>query len=231
MKIKIIQGNNNDLKASDINVVIDVIRAFTVAHYAFIHGTKEIFLVNSVEEGFNYKQKNPQFLLAGEVNGLPIEGFDLDNSPLSVIKSDLQGKTLIQKTTNGVKGTLNSLNADAIFVTGFTNARTTARYIHQISHMQKKNIQINIIASHPTGDDDLACAEYIKSIIENKNSVSAEDVKKRIENSHVAAKFYDDTRPEFNREDISLCTRVVDSNFVMKVNTSSLIPKIERINI
>ncbi|MDU5948568.1 MAG: 2-phosphosulfolactate phosphatase, partial [Paenibacillus macerans] len=44
------QGGGKMPAASDINVVIDVIRAFTVAHQAFIHGIKGIFLAATPEE-------------------------------------------------------------------------------------------------------------------------------------------------------------------------------------
>ncbi|WP_027409545.1 2-phosphosulfolactate phosphatase [Anoxybacteroides tepidamans] len=227
MTITIYQGNDQKLRASDINIVIDVIRAFTVAHYAFLHGAKNILLVPSVEEAFWLKSAHPHYLLAGEVNGLAIQGFDLDNSPKRLLSHDVKNKTLVQKTTNGVKATLNSLNAENVFVTGFSNAKTTATYVRDLG----KDLSINIIASHPTGDDDLACAEYIRGIIKGENGPTASDVMNRIKNSFAAQKFYDPNRCEFNREDIDFCMREINSDFVMWVNKSKEIPTIERLKI
>jgi 2-phosphosulfolactate phosphatase len=230
MNIKIHQGNDHLFEPSDINVVIDVIRAFTVAHYALLNGAKEILLVGTLEEAFQLKKRHPDFLLAGEVAGLPIEGFDLDNSPARIANQDLTGKTLVQKTTNGVKATLHALNAEHVFVTGFSNARTTARHIANLCKQANRDNCINIIASHPSSDDDLACAEYMQQIIQGAIHSDSDDIVARIKGSIVASKFFDETKSEFNFMDILYCSRELDSPFVMKVNRSNPIPTIERIH-
>ncbi|MFD1177920.1 2-phosphosulfolactate phosphatase [Paenibacillus puldeungensis] len=230
MKIQIIQGNDHQLEDADVNVVIDVIRAFTVAHYAFINGANEIILVGTVDEAFRLKETYVDYLLAGEVDGLPIKGFDLDNSPVHIQQADLQGKSLIQKTTNGVKAALHSLNAKHILVTGFSNAKTTAEYIKNRIMKENSDPSIHIIASHPTDDDDLACAEYIAGLL-NNTCGSAGDVVKRIEASRAAQKFYDPNNPEFLREDIDWCIQELPSDFVMKVRVHERIPVIERVSV
>src|SRR5690625_3543313 len=129
MTVYIYQGSSPPTTVANVTIVIDVIRALTVAHYAFLRGVSRIFLAESVEQALQIKQQNPDFLLAGEVDGFPIRGFDLDNSPSHIQQQNLQGQTLVQKTTNGVKATLNCLPSENVFVTGFTNARTTAEFI------------------------------------------------------------------------------------------------------
>ena len=52
MPVAIYQGHHHSLAPADINIVIDVIRAFTVAHYAFIGGAEEILLVRTADETF-----------------------------------------------------------------------------------------------------------------------------------------------------------------------------------
>ncbi|WP_026672214.1 2-phosphosulfolactate phosphatase [Alkalihalobacterium bogoriense] len=235
MAIRILQGHQHSLaqKEADphINVVIDVIRAFTVAHYAFCSGVKEIYLVDTVEEAFALKQQHPDFLLAGEVNGLPIQGFDLDNSPVTFQSKNLQDKTIIQKTTNGVHATLHALDADYTLVTGFSNAKTTAKYIQGLQAHSPTLQNINLIASHPTGDDDLACAEYMKSIILDHDNITVEETIQRIEQSHVADKFFDNKNEHFSKEDISLCTVEMHELFVMVVKKKDGKPRIERLEL
>jgi len=231
MPITIIQGNDHSLQSADINVVIDVIRAFTVAHYAFMNGAEQIMLVGTTEEAFRLKQQHAEYLLMGEVRGLPIEGFEFDNSPSRIARCDLAGRTLVQKTTNGVKATLHSLNADFIYVTGFSNARTTGKFIHDHHQYDEQSRNIHLIASHPTGDEDLACAQFLKGIIEGHPTISSDEVVQRIVNSHAAQKFFNPDLPEFDKEDISFCIREVESDFVMRVNKLKEIPTIERVNI
>ena len=58
-------------------MVVDVLRAFTTTAYAFDRGAKEIILVSTIEEAFELRERDGDYLLVGEVNGLPIDGFDL----------------------------------------------------------------------------------------------------------------------------------------------------------
>ena len=62
-------------------VVIDVLRAFTTAAYAFSAGASSISLVSTVEHAFALKERYSEALLMGEDQGLPIDGFDDGNSP------------------------------------------------------------------------------------------------------------------------------------------------------
>ena len=228
MKIDIIQAPLYSLPKAQINIIIDVIRAFTVAYYAFQKGTKQILMVRDLNEAFAIKTKNPNYLLCGEIKGLPIRGFDFDNSPTNIVNCNLNGKTLVQKTTNGVRMVLNNMRADHIFATGFSIARTTANYVKQLA----QNIEdplIHIIASHPTSDDDFACAEYIRDIIEEKNRLTCNQIIDRIKSSEVAQKFFNPTKPEFLEKDIEFCTREINSSFVIKLDSTKPIPALYKV--
>lgn len=223
--VNIIQGSEEDYPAADVNIVIDVIRAFTVSHIAFLKEVREIFLVNTIEEAFLFRKDNPSFLLAGEVGGLPIENFDLDNSPHTFTKATIANKSLVQKTSNGVKATLRALNARTILVTGLSNARKTALYAKQLS-TTKDPFTINIIASHAGDDDDLACAEYIRDILLGLNQINIDIIKSRIRNSRPAQKFFDAAKIDFNPKDMDYCMQEIECNFVMEVDKSLVLPRI-----
>jgi 2-phosphosulfolactate phosphatase len=227
INLKIIQGSEQDYPAADINIVIDVIRAFTVSHVAFIRDVHEIFLVNTTDEAFTLKLKNPAYLLAGEIGGLPIAGFDLDNSPYTFSRAAIENRSLVQKTSNGVKATLRALNADTVLVTGLSNARKTALYAKHLA-AAKANCTINIIASHAGDDDDLACAEYIRDILLGQNKIQVEVIKARIINSRPAQKFFDPARVDFNSGDMDYCTQEIECDFVMEVDKSMSVPRIIR---
>jgi len=217
-------GKNN----SDVNIVIDVIRAFSLAHCALNRGAKKIHLVNNTEEAFSLKRKAPDIILTGEIGGYPIAGFDVDNSPSSLYRFNLKNKTLVQKTTNGVKAVLKCLQASYVFVTGFTCARSTAIHINNL--IKSKDIRtINIITSHPSGDDDFACAEFIKAIILNQKHLSADKVSERIINSEAAKKFFNPNNDVFKEDDIKYCATEISSDFTMQVDASDSPPSIRKV--
>jgi 2-phosphosulfolactate phosphatase len=225
LDLRIIQGSDAEYPAADINIVIDVIRAFTVSHVAFERGVREIFLVNTVAEAFALREQNPAYLLAGEVAGLPIAGFDLDNSPNTFSEAEVTNRSLVQKTSNGVKATLHALNADTILVTGLSNARVTALHAKRVAAGMGR-CKVNIIASHAGDDDDLACAEYIRDQMLGLNVVRLEDVQTRIRSSRPAMKFFDAAQPAFNEKDLAFCTREVPGDYVMQVDKSLPLPRI-----
>jgi 2-phosphosulfolactate phosphatase len=225
LTVHIFQGTAQPYPSADINIVIDVIRAFTVSHIAFLRKAREVLLVNTVEEAFALKELNSHFLLAGEIAGIPIPYFDLDNSPHTFSVADLEGKTLVQKTSNGVKATLLALNAETILVTGLSNACNTAIYAKRIA-ASKDRCSINIIASHAGDDDDLACAEYIQDILLDHNRIQADAIKSRILNSRPAQKFFDAEKIEFDVRDMNYCASEIACDFVMRVDKSTDIPRI-----
>lgn len=226
--IRIIQGTGAPYPAATVCVVIDVVRAFTVAQIAFLRGVREIYLVNTTEEAFAFKKTHPSFLLAGEIAGLPIEGFDLDNSPQRFSTAELQGKTLIQKTSNGVKGTLLALAADTVLVTGFSNARNTALHTRALV-TGKPDSTVNIVATHPIDDDDLACAEYIRGLVLDDNTVNAADVARRILAARSVLKFYGPNKPAaLDARDPEHCARETPCDFVMQVDKSVTPPRVLR---
>lgn len=220
ININITQGIH-DLPYADVNIIVDVIRAFTVSYYAFKSGVKEIILAKDESEAFQQKKNIPSSIISGEKNGYQIKGFDFGNSPYDISLSDLQKKILIQKTTNGVKATLNSLNAKNVFVTGFINSQTLISYIKKIIKIsQQDSYNINIIASHPKGDDDLACAQYLKEHILN-NVANPKELDKetlyRILHSDAAEKFFNKDNKDFYINDIVMVLDIETSNFVIEV--------------
>ena len=67
-------------------VIIDVFRAFTCTPLLFSLGIEKSILVSTPQEAFALKSQDQALLLSGEVSGIPIEGFDLGNSPSEILK-------------------------------------------------------------------------------------------------------------------------------------------------
>ena len=119
--------------ARGVVVVVDVLRAFTTAAYAFAGGAEEIFLVSTVEEAFSLRKRNSDWLLVGEVDGLPVDGFVLPNSPSALEKLDLSSRRLIQRTTAGTQGVVSAIQSGRLFAASLCVGSATADCIRALN--------------------------------------------------------------------------------------------------
>ena len=110
MKIQISRGPEGARGATGHVVIIDVIRAFTTAAYAFSAGIEEIELVATVEDALS----RPGFRM-GEVDGRLIPGFDHNNSPSRMIGQRLSGRA-VQRTTSGTQGVVLATQAQSLWL-------------------------------------------------------------------------------------------------------------------
>ena len=129
MTIKILRLIEGAKQAEGLTVIIDVLRAFSLECYLFGMGAEEIRPVGSVEEAWELKHKNPDWLLAGERGGKKCEGFDFGNSPCSVSEEIVRGKHIIHTTSAGTQGIVNATQADRIITGSLVNAKAIADYI------------------------------------------------------------------------------------------------------
>jgi 2-phosphosulfolactate phosphatase len=199
-------------------VVIDVIRAFTNAAFAFSRGAKEIFPVSGVEEALQLKAQTPNSLVCGEVGGLPPEGFDFGNSPSQTNLLDLGGKIIIQRTGAGTQGIARSIKADTIVAASFVVAHATVGHIKNLSPAE-----LTFVATGQTydgGEEDLACAEYLEALLRGKLPDPALYLD-RVWNSADAKVFHDPEVREFPELDISHCTSLDKFDFAMPVTRSN----------
>jgi 2-phosphosulfolactate phosphatase len=112
-------------------VVIDVLRATTTIIYALQAGAKTVIPCGEIEEarriaaGFSPNEK----ILGGERGGMPIEGFDLGNSPEEYTPQRVRGKTVVFTTTNGTQALLHAKRARQIVLGAFVNATAVAQHL------------------------------------------------------------------------------------------------------
>lgn len=198
-------------KATGVVVVVDVIRAFTNAAFAFHRGAAEIYTVSGVDEALQLKAQIPYSLACGEVGGLPPEGFDFGNSPTQTNALDLKGKTIIQRTGAGTQGIVRSVNATEIIAASFVVARQTINYLEMLS---PDTVTFVITGqTYDGGEEDLACAEYLAALFYG-TSPDPDPYLERVVNSRDAEIFKD---PRFPRTDLTHCTSLDKFDFAMPV--------------
>jgi len=156
-------------QARGIVIVIDVIRAFSVAAYAFAGGARAIWLVRSVEDAFALRQREPAALLAGEVGGRLIDGFDFNNSPAGMAAADVRDRLLIQRTGAGTQGAVNATSADVILPCSLVTARATAAYARRLAETTSQSI--TLMPTESAGQngipaqEDAICADYLHALL------------------------------------------------------------------
>jgi 2-phosphosulfolactate phosphatase len=106
-----------------IAVVVDVLRATSTIVEALANGARSIYPVASIDSAVKLAQNigRDQVLLCGERRGLPIDGFDLGNSPREFTAERVAGKALVMTTTNGTPALLATSAARSTLVASFLN--------------------------------------------------------------------------------------------------------------
>lgn len=108
-------------------VVIDILRASSAIVTAIANGVESVIPVENLEEARSYQSKN--FLIAGERNGMKVDGFDLGNSPLEYCNHHLNGKEIVLTTTNGTRCIEMGKNFGNIIIGSFLNMQAVADHL------------------------------------------------------------------------------------------------------
>ena len=147
-------------------VVVDVIRAFTTAAYAFGSGASAIYLVAGVDEALRFKADHPGVLAMGEDHGMRPDGFDFPNSPAAVARADLSGRTLVQRTSAGTQGVVQATSASRLWAASLACASATARAVNAADLGEPAYVITGCFADRPddSGGDDRLTAEHIESV-------------------------------------------------------------------
>jgi 2-phosphosulfolactate phosphatase len=108
-------------------VVFDVLRATSTMITGLEYGVERFFPVETVEAARAQKVKDPSLLLAGERGGLPLEGFDLGNSPAEF--KEIHGKRVVLTTTNGTVALHRVRHAKRVYVGALLNLDSLAQVL------------------------------------------------------------------------------------------------------
>ena len=201
--------------ATGLAVVIDVIRAFTNAAFAFSRGAERIHPVSGVDEALEFKQQYPGSLACGEVGGIPPEGFDFGNSPTQTNALDLMGRVVVQRTGAGTQGVTRSVRAAHLVAASFVVAGATVKYIQSL-----RPEEVSFVVTGETydgGAEDFACAEYLEALLRGSSPDPAPYLE-RVRRSRDGSQFLNGGHPHAPITDIDLCTAVDRFHFAMPIS-------------
>jgi len=149
-----------------VAVMIDVLRASTTLIHALESGCHCIKPCRDIEKARQLAcQPLPDVdpptqapLLAGERDGVRIDGFDLDNSPAHFTPNAVSGRTIVFTTTNGTAALDSCRNAELVLVAAFNNTRAIVQALAQ------KRLDVHLVCAGTNGQvtaEDCLCAGAI----------------------------------------------------------------------
>lgn len=201
-----------DVDPSRAVVVVDVMRAFTTAAWAFHRGATRIVLFAGLDEALAFKAATPGALAF--CDGAPKDGFDLFNSPAHLLHLDVAGRSIAQRTTAGTQGAVAASHAGMILCAGFVTANATARYL-------AANAASGVSFVATGGDDDLACAEHIACLLRGEDPGTR--FVDRARESPAAADLLDGVRRGYrgvDAADVDMCLDLDRFDFAMRATRS-----------
>ena len=196
-------------------VILDVFRAFTTAAVAFSRGVSEILLVAGVDEALDLRDRGLADIAVGEVGGVMPDGFDFGNSPFELSRADVDGKTLVQRTSAGTLGVTAATKSDRTYVASLVVARATAMALQREAPELVTIVAMGGDALERT-DEDEQCAMYIRNLVEGR-SPDPEAVRSLVLAGDQAAKYGDPALPHFHPQDLDWALRVDAFDFAMLV--------------
>ena len=201
--------------ASGAAVVIDVMRAYTVAAWAIHLGVSRMILVDDIDIALELKSRLPGSLALKD--GAPVEGFDLYNSPADLQDADIRGKTIVQRTTAGTIGAVAVRHCNPLICTGFVCASAVAR---RLRNLAPDELAYVVTGEDGTAEEDLSCAEFIDALIGDPGTDPAPYLRRASESRaavdirQAAAEGY----PGINPRDVEMCLDVNRFNFTLEAS-------------
>lgn len=118
---------------NQVVVVIDVLRATSTIVEALANGARMVVPASGIDDAVRIAQAvgRDNALLCGERRSLPIEGFDLGNSPREMTRERVEGRSLIMTTTNGTAALLAGAGGRRTLVGSFLNLSAVADELAQ----------------------------------------------------------------------------------------------------
>lgn len=157
-------------------VVIDVLRATTTIAGALAAGARGVIPCAEVDDARRIAGRFApgESLLGGERGGLPIEGFDLGNSPCEYTPDRVEGKTVVFTTTNGTQALMRCRQAARVLTAGFVNAGAVVRSVRAASDSAETPWRIHLLCAGTRGmitREDVLLAGFLVQELARAESV------------------------------------------------------------
>ena len=171
-----------ELAAADssgrVVAVIDVLRASTTIVTALANGARAVVPFTDADDLMTRARQfdRSDVLLAGERKMLPIDGFDLGNSPAQFTVDAIAGRTVLLTTTNGTRALVGAQGATDIVVAAYVNLSPVTAMLRTAL---RGGADVTIACSGQDGHyalEDAVCAgRYVRMVTKRLSGVAMND--------------------------------------------------------
>ena len=207
-------------EATGAVVVIDVLRAFSTAAYAFGAGARRIWLVESVDEALAVKAARPGTLAMGEERGRRVPGFDFANSPVELAGADVRGRDIVQRTTAGTFSVVAAKGASRRWCASLVCASATAAAVTEAGLGEPAYVISGWFDDDHPGEDDRLTAELIERVRTGVPARAGETAA-AVAATPEAVRTQSLGAPHVDPRDIELATRVDAFDFAMEARVTA----------
>jgi 2-phosphosulfolactate phosphatase len=201
---------------ADTVVVIDVLRSFTTTAVALGQGALAVYPVEDPAAVRTVCARMERAVSVGAfAGGAPVPGFDFGNSPSALADADLAGRNVVISTAAGVRGLHLFRRARHLFAASLVCARATAEAIRGAGG-EEVCFVITGEWDDRDGDEDIACADYIESLLRGEAS-APHAFAQRVRQSDFGARFALGTWPNLPRADLEIVAHADLFGFAMPV--------------
>jgi 2-phosphosulfolactate phosphatase len=146
--VALLPGQRFD-SARSVCVVVDVLRASSSIVTLLERGAAAVLAAGDIAAARALAERLPGYLLCGEKDGLPPEGFAYGNSPSEFSRLDFSGRSVILATANGTRLLAALAEAPALLVGSLLNRTAAAEAALAIA--LERGLDIEVICSAAYG--------------------------------------------------------------------------------
>ena len=158
--------------AEGMVVVIDVLRAFSCSALMFHYGVRDLALVKTPAEALAFRDRDADYLVAGEVKGVKVDGFDVGNSPADIVSKGepfFRNRRVAVRSSAGTQGVLAAAaTADEVILGSYLCASGIVRHI-RTRLKTGASPHVTIVAMgfegiRPSVEDE-RCGDYLEHLL------------------------------------------------------------------
>ncbi len=149
-----------DYGAEDAAIVVDAVRSGATLAVIAANGNPPIYLAASAREALEYRDRErPHAWAGGELDGLPLPGFEFGNSPREVSEMEFDGREIVFGTVNGPRAARMAAAAKHVSMASFLNLTAAAE---RAAATDPETVKVVCAGSHRRfALDDAVCAGLI----------------------------------------------------------------------